>query len=82
MNRDDLGVVNQSVNQGHHARRIGKDLGPFGKGLVGRDDGALLLMPTVDQFKQQVGMAVGVRQVTDLVHAQQIGGRVLTQSPA
>ena len=44
----------------HHATGIGKHLQPFREGLVGRDQGALLLVPAVDQLEEQIGMPVRI----------------------
>src|SRR5215217_7722731 len=68
---DDLGVMHQTVYQRHDTSGIWKHFDPTGKGFVGGNNGALRFVAAADQFEQQVRMAVGVGQVTDLVNYQQ-----------
>jgi hypothetical protein len=44
LDANDLGVVNQSVNQGHHAGSVGEYFAPVGKRFVGREQRAFLLV--------------------------------------
>ena len=64
---DDLAVVDQAIDEGYDAGGVGEHLVPFGEGPVGGDDGALLLVAPIGQLEQQVGMAIGVGQVPDLI---------------
>ena len=49
---------------------------------VGGDQCAALLVAAVDEFEQQVGVAVGIGQVADLVDDQQARGGVVAQAAA
>ncbi len=79
---DDLGVVDEAVDQGDDAGGVGEDLVPFGEGAVGGDQGAFGLVAAADQFEQQVGVAVGVGEIADLVDDQQVRGGVVAESAA
>ena len=65
---DDLGVVEQAVDEGNDAGGTGEDLAPFGEGAVGGNQGGLLFVAAADEFEQQVGVAVGVGEIADLVN--------------
>src|SRR3954447_10528770 len=64
LNGDDLGVVEQTVDQGDDAGGAGKGLAPFGERAAGGDDSAALLVAAIDQFEEQVGVAGGVGEVS------------------
>ena len=51
---------------------LGKALTPLGEGPVGGDYGGVLLAAAGDDVEQQIGMAVAVGQVSDLVDHQQV----------
>nr|WP_263398596.1 hypothetical protein [Pseudomonas alloputida] len=57
---DDLGVVDQAVDQRDDAGRVGEHLAPFGERPVDGDDGGLVFVATADDLEQQVGVAVAV----------------------
>jgi hypothetical protein len=67
---DDFGVMDQAIDEGNDTSGIGKYFRPFCERLVGGYQRAFLLVPTVDQFEQQVGMAVRVGQVADFIDDQ------------
>jgi hypothetical protein len=77
LDADHLGAVHQPVDQRDHA-----GLAPFGKGLVGGHHRALVLVTPADQLEQEIGVAVGVRQVAHLVDQQQVRRGVLAQAAA
>jgi hypothetical protein len=72
---EDLGIVDEAVDQGDDAGGVGEDLVPFCERPVGGHDRALVLVAAADELEQQVGMAVGVGQVADLVDDQKAGRR-------
>ena len=76
---DDLGVMDQPVDERDDASGIAEHLVPLGKRPVRSNDGALLLVAPVGQFEQQVGLAVGVGEVANLVDAQQVEAGVVAQ---
>ena len=57
---------------GDDAGGVGEGLTPLGEGPVGCDDGGVLLAAAGDDVEQQIGMAVAVGQVSDLVDHQQV----------
>ena len=79
---EDLGVVDQAIDQGDDAGGIWKDLAPFGEGPVGGDDRAVVLVTATDEFEQQIGMAIGIGEIADLVDHQQTGSGIVPQAPA
>ncbi len=79
---DDLGVVHEAVDQRNDAGSVGENVAPLGKGAVGGDQRALGLVAARDQLEHQVGMAVGVGQVADLVDHQQLRPGVVAQAAA
>ena len=67
---EDLGVVDEAIDQGDDAGGVGEDLAPFCERAVGGDHGALVLVTAADELEQQIGMAVGIGEVADLVDGQ------------
>jgi hypothetical protein len=64
---DDLGIVDKTVDQRDHAGGVWEDLAPFGKWAVTGDQRAFVLMTPRDQLEHQIGMAVGVGEIADLI---------------
>jgi hypothetical protein len=60
-----FGFVEQAFDQADDAGRVWKDVMPVGKISVGGDDRAICLVAPVDQLEDQVGVAVGVGEVSD-----------------
>ena len=74
--------MDQAIDQGDDAGGIWKDLAPFGEGPVGGDDRAVVLVTATDEFEQQIGMAIGIGEIADLVDHQKTGAGIVTQAPA
>jgi hypothetical protein len=55
VDRDDLGVMDEAIDQGGDAGRGGEDLAPFGERAIGRHQGALVLIAARDELEQQIG---------------------------
>ena len=55
---DDLGMMDEAIDEGGDAGCRGEDLAPFGEWAIGRYQGALLLITARDELEQQIGMAV------------------------
>ena len=72
--------MHEPVHEGYDAGRIGEDLVPFAEGLVGRQHGGALLIATRDDLEQQIGVAGIVRQLADLIDAQQRHAGIAPQS--
>ncbi len=70
---DDLGVVDEAIDERDDTGGVGKDLAPFGEGAVGGDEGGFVLVAPGDDLEEQIGMAVRVGEVTDLVDDQPWG---------
>jgi hypothetical protein len=60
-------MMDEAINKGDGTGGVWEHLVPFGEGPVGGDDGARLLVTTRDELEEEVGMAVGVGEVADLV---------------
>jgi hypothetical protein len=63
----DLGMMDEAVDKGDDAGCVGEHLVPFSEGTVGGDEGARLLVAARDELEKQVGVAVGVGEVADLI---------------
>ena len=74
--------MDQAIDQGDDAGGVWKDLAPFGEGPVGGDERAVVLVPAADELEQQVGMAIGIGEISDLVDHQKTGAGIVTQTPA
>src|ERR1700679_3804309 len=71
---EDLGSVQEPVDESDDAGGVGEDLGPLGEGLVGaQDDRARSLVATGDDLEEEVGVAAVVGEVADLIDAQELG---------
>src|SRR5271165_6585991 len=77
---DDLGIVNEAADQGDDARGVGKHLAPFGERPIGGDQRALALIAPRDQFEHEVGMAIGIGEISDFVDHQQLRARIVAQA--
>ena len=64
---DELGAVNESVDEGDDAGSGGEDLGPLGEGLVGGEEDGSLQIASSHDLEQEVGVAVVVVEVADLI---------------
>ena len=64
---EDLGVVDDAVDQRDHAGGIGEDLGPFGERAVRGQQQAFVLVAAAYDLKEQIGMAVAIGEVAHLV---------------
>jgi hypothetical protein len=78
---EDLGAVEQPIDDGAHATGIGKDLIPFTEQLVGRqENGTALLVATGDDFEEQIGVVVAAREISELVQDQDFRPLVVPQA--
>src|SRR4029434_1037817 len=75
-------MMHETIDEGDHAGGVGEDLVPFGKGAVGGDDGARLLVAARDELEEEVGMAVGVGEIADLIDDEETGSGIVAQAPA
>jgi len=73
--------VDEAVDERDGAGGVWKDFGPLAEGLVGAEhDGLLGVVAARDDFEEEVGVAVAVREVADLVDAQKPGQDVAPQA--
>lgn len=70
---DDLGAVTEAIDEGDDAGGAGEDAAPVAEGAVGGDDRGELLVPAVDHLEEQIGRAIIVGEVADLVDDEQLG---------
>ena len=75
----DIGVMQQPVEQGHNAGRIGEDLVPFFERPIGGEDDRLAFVSAVDDLIQQIGGFVAEGNVANFVDSQQSGIGVFAQ---
>lgn len=79
---DDLGVMDETIDERDDAGGVGEDLRPVRERAVGSDQGAAGFVAAVDQFEEQIGMAVRIGQVANLVDDQERRCGVVAQSTA
>jgi hypothetical protein len=75
-------VVDEPIDERDDAGCVGEHLVPFGKRAVGGDEGAGVLVAARDELEQEVGMAVGVGEIADLIDDEQARTYVAAQAPA
>jgi hypothetical protein len=67
------GAVDEALDDGTRAGGVGDDLTPAGEGEVGGDDdGPSRFVAAVDEVVEEVGGALGVGEVSELVDAQDV----------
>ena len=64
---DDLGTMHQSVNKRDDASGVGKHLMPFSEWSVCCYHCRRDTVPPADEFEQQIGVAVRVREVAEFI---------------
>ena len=57
---DDLGIVDQAIDERDDAGGIWEDLAPLGEWSVGGHQGRGLLVAAADQLEHEVGVTVGI----------------------
>jgi hypothetical protein len=78
---DDLGAVDEAVDERDDAGGVREDLAPFGEGLVGAEQNGLLrVVAAGDDLEEKVGVAAVVGEVADLVDAEQVGHGVAMEA--
>jgi hypothetical protein len=60
---DDLGIVDEAVDQRDDASAVWEHLAPFGERPISGDPRALALITPRDEFGHEVGMAVGTGEI-------------------
>jgi hypothetical protein len=73
---DDVRAVREAIDDGLREPRIGEDLGPFAEGQVGGDDQAAAFVALGEDLEDELGGAVGQREVAELVDDDELGAGV------
>jgi hypothetical protein len=73
---DDVGAVGEAVDDGLREPRVGEDLGPFAERQVGGDDQAAAFVAFGEDLEDELGGAVGQREVAEFVKDDELGARV------
>ena len=60
-------MVYEPIDNRDNAGGIGEHLSPVTEGFVGCYDGGLEFVAPIDDVKQQISMAIGVTQISDLI---------------
>ena len=74
-------MVDEAVDEGGGAGCVGEDGGPLAEGQVGGDDDAPALVAAGDHLEEQVGVAVVIGEVADLVDDEQAGAVAVVAQP-
>src|SRR5689334_902613 len=70
---DDLGAVDEAIDEGDDTGGVGEDLVPLGEGLVGAEQNRLAgVVAPRDDLEEEVGVAAIIGQVPDLVDAEKM----------
>ena len=77
---DDVAMVDDPIDECGGAGGIGKNRGPFAEVEVGSEDDTLLLIPSIDNLEEQIGIAVVVGEIAKFVDAQQLEAAVVAES--
>src|SRR5215470_17611671 len=78
----DLGMMDEAIDEGDDAGSVGEHLVPFDERTVGSDERARLLVAARDELEEEVGVAVGVGEVADLIDDEEARTYVAAQAPA
>lgn len=74
--------MQDAVDHGDHTSRTGEDLGPFGEGTVGGEQGTFGLIALVDELEEYIPHAGVVREISDFVDAEQVRVGIEAQAAA
>ena len=77
---DDFRAMDEAVDEGDDAGGGGEHVGPFGEGFVGGDEDGVVEVSACDDLEEEVGIAVVVVEVSDLVDGEELGAGEATQS--
>ena len=64
---EQFGAMDEAVDEGDDAGGVGEHVVPFAEDLVGGQDDGTLQVSAGDDLEQQVGVAVVIGEVADLV---------------
>ena len=73
--------MDEAVDEGDDAGGGGEHVGPFGEGFVRRDEHRQVEVPAGDDLEEEVGVAVVVVEVSDLIDGEKLRAGEATQSP-
>src|SRR5262249_57309417 len=75
-------MMNEAIDEGDDAGSVGEHLVPFDERTVGGDERARLFVAAGDELEEEVGVAVGVGKVADLIDDEEAQTYVTAQAPA
>ena len=73
---DDVGAVGEAVDDGLGQPGVGEDLGPLAERQVGGDDQRAAFVALGEDLEDELGGAVGQREVAELVEDDELGAGV------
>ena len=74
--------MDEAVDEGDDAGGGGEHVGPFREGFVGRDEDGRSEVPAGDDLEEEVGIAVVVVEVSDLIDREKLRAGEAAQSPS
>ena len=74
-------MVDQAVKNGCCHGAVLKNVSPFGKGNVSRQDGGMHLVPQPAQLEEETGLLFGNRQISDFIDDKKPLGPLPLQNP-
>jgi len=73
--------VDEAIDERDDTGGVGEDFAPFSERPVGGNQRTLMLVATADELEQQIGVAVGIGEVADLIDGEEIGTGIVAQPP-
>ena len=74
-------VMDEPVDEGDDAGGAWKNGVPVAEGEVGGEDKALVFITPADDLEEQIGVAIVVGEVADLINAKEFNGRRIVEQP-
>ena len=75
-----VAVLREAIDECGNASRAWEDLVPLLEGEIRRDDRRLVFVSSADQVVKQIGGAVVLRHITDLVEHEDVGRGIALQT--
>jgi len=73
---NDDGMVEQTIEECRGDHRVTENFTPFGKAAIAGQDHGALFVAGIDELEEEVGAAVGDREVANLVDDEERGPAV------
>ena len=78
---DEFGAVDEAVDEGDHTSGVGEDVVPFPERFVGGEDNGAVLISARDDLEEEVGIAVVIGEIAELVDTKDSGLGVAAKAP-